>query len=495
MAHRTDRAVIDWRAALGDAAVSTDVSTLAGYQLNTSEFAARELVAVLRPSSLADVRQIIAVACSTGVPVHPISTGHNWGFGSALPPDGPTALLDLGRMNRILDVNPRFRYAVVEPGVTQGQLSDHLRGLDSALKLNVTGAGTDTSIVGNVLDRGCGNLGARIDDLLGLEIALGNGDVMRTGRWDVEHDDTAIHYYPHGIGPDLRGLFVQSGFGVVTKMVLRLHPANPIRELTMEVVQTDLPSTVDAMRLARDDGLITGHIRISDGTDPVIRYFRATEQPTWKTQVTIRGTAPMRAAAAQEIGHRMRDLAARIDTFDTEHGVPQHETAKDQFLLQARLRLINGIPSNRLLEDLAGGASGPVDLDRDRSLPGLLCVNVVLPFSGDHIELCRTTVQAAAEEAGVVTSHLYEAAGPTALFGLFPFYFDRHDATAVAAAHAFKDMLLKRLDIVGIHPARMDIDSTSTFIDRTDDGYWRTISAVKKALDPHGIISGNYVRG
>jgi 4-cresol dehydrogenase (hydroxylating) len=489
MAGRTDRAVTDWRAALGDTAVSTDVSTLAGYQMNMSEFAARDLVAVLRPSSLADVRQTIKVACSTGVPVHPISTGHNWGFGSALPPDGPTALLDLGRMNRILDVNPRFRYAVIEPGVTQGQLSDHLRGMDSALKLNVTGAGTDTSIVGNVLDRGCGNLGARIDDLLGLEIALGNGDVVRTGLWHADHDDTAIHYYPHGIGPDLRGLFVQSGFGVVTKMVVRLHPANPILELTMEVAQPDLPPTVDTLRLARDDGIITGHIRISDGTDPVIRYFRTTEQPTWKTQVTIRGTASMRAAAAEEIGRRMRDLAVRIDTFDTEHGVPQNDV-----LRQARLRLINGIPSNRLLEDLAGGTNGPVDLDRDRDIPGLLCVNVVLPFSGDHLELCRTTVRAAAEEAGVVTSHLYEAAGPTALFGLFPFYFDRRDTTAVAAAHAFKDALLARLEAVGIHPARMDIDSTSAFVNRTDSGYWRAVSAVKKALDPHGIISGNYVR-
>lgn len=489
MAHRTDRAVTGWRAALGEGAVSTDSATLAGYQLNTSEFAARELVAVLRPSSLADVGQVIAVACSTGVPVHPISTGHNWGFGSALPPGGPTALLDLGRMNRILDVNPRFRYAVIEPGVTQGQFSDHLLGLDDALKLNVTGAGTDTSIVGNVLDRGCGNLGARIDDLLGLEVVLGNGEVMRTGLWHAEHDDTAIHYYPHGIGPDLRGLFVQSGFGVVTKMVVRLHPANPILELTMEVAQADLPPTVDALRLARDDGLITGHIRISDGTDPVIRYFPTTEQPTWKTQVTIRGTAPMRAVAAKEISHRMRDLAARIDTFDTAQGVPEHE-----FLRQARLRLINGTPSNRLLEDLAGGTGGPVDLDRDRTIPGLLCVNVVVPFSGDHLELCATTVRSAAEEAEIVTSHLYEAAGPTALFGLFPFYFDRTDPAAVAAAHNFKDMLLKRLGTVGIHPARLDIDSTGTIIDHTGDGYWRTVSAVKEALDPHGIISGNYVR-
>src|SRR5262249_21648108 len=133
-------------------------------QMNTSEFRPRKVVAVLRPSSVEDVRAIIRVARCTGVPVHPASSGRNWGFGSALPAWEPAALVDLGRMNRIADVNSRFLSAVIEPGVTQGQLADHLAALGGGLALNVTGAGRDTSVVGNVLDHGGGNRGARADD-------------------------------------------------------------------------------------------------------------------------------------------------------------------------------------------------------------------------------------------------------------------------------------------------------------------------------------------
>ncbi|MGN5377563.1 FAD-binding oxidoreductase [Streptomyces lasalocidi] len=130
----------DWRAVLGTTAVSTDAQVLAAYQMNTSEYRPRALIALLRPTTPDDVRHIIDVARSTGVPLHPLSTGRNWGFGSALPPRGPVALVDLGRMNRIIEVNTQYRYAVFEPGTTQGQLADHLTGLGCALKLNVTGA-------------------------------------------------------------------------------------------------------------------------------------------------------------------------------------------------------------------------------------------------------------------------------------------------------------------------------------------------------------------
>src|SRR5262249_27816849 len=156
-----------------------DTETLVGYQLNTSEFSPRDLLAVLRPSSLHEVQQVVAVARSSRIPLYPLSTGRNWGFGSALPVCGPAALVDLGRMDRILKVDPEFGCAVFEPGVTQGKMADHLVALGGTLKLNVTGAGRDTSIVGNVLDHGVGNLGARVNDLLGVEVVLGNGEVVR----------------------------------------------------------------------------------------------------------------------------------------------------------------------------------------------------------------------------------------------------------------------------------------------------------------------------
>jgi 4-cresol dehydrogenase (hydroxylating) len=492
-----ERAISGWRTALGAASVATDRRELAHYGMNVSGFAARDLHAVLRPASLDEVRGVIDIARATGVRVHPVSTGRNWGFGSALPSRGPVALVDLAGMSRIVDVDPRFRYAVIEPGVTQGQLARHLAEHGTRLKLNVTGAGTGTSIVGNVLDRGCGNLGARADDLLGIEAVLGNGGVVRTGLWHLPDHGNMIHHYPLGLGPDLRGLFVQSGFGIVTKIVLRLHPVAPLTVLTFEVAQAHLAEVVDALWLAKEDGVITGHLRITDGTDPIIRYFGNTDPSVWKVQVVLNGIRPMRAEAERELRRRLDGSVEHFVAAYTEGEQPQPENTRERLLAQARLGLVNGTPSDRLLigfADMAGKSvpPGSVDLDHDRDLPGMLCANVTLPFSGHHMAACSSIVRAAAAEARMPTSQLYERAGATALFGLFPFYFDRNDAHAVAAAHTYKNLLLRRLEAGGIYPVRMDVDSIDPFIERTDDDFWHCVAAIKRVLDPQDILSGRY---
>ena len=491
-------AIADWRAALGESAVSTDTETLDGYQLNTSEFLPRELLAVLRPSSLREVQQILTVARSSRIPLYPISTGRNWGFGSALPVCGPAALVDLGRMNRILKVDPNFGYAVFEPGVTQGKMADHLVALGGSLKLNVTGAGRDTSIVGNVLDHGVGNLGPRINDLLGLEVVLGNGEVVRTGLWHLGACSDAPHHYPPGLGPDLRGLFVQSSFGIITRMALRLHPVTPFLELTLEIPEPKLPTFVDELRRARDDGIVNEYARITDAADSNIRFFSPTAPATWKSQVILRGTRGMRAEARRELERRFDGVVSRIDAFDTECDRADMCSGDDRSFLEARLDLKNGIPSNRSLERIAGMVGKPLEdanagLDRDRDLPGFLCVNVSLPFAGEYVAACSAAVQAAADEAGIKTSRFFGVVEPMALSGFFPFYFDRRSFSDIARAHAFKDELCRRLEAVGAYPMRIDIDSMGAFITRTDDGFWRSVSAIKKALDPQGVISpGHY---
>ncbi len=57
---------------------------------------------------------------------------------------------------RIIEVNEDLGFAVIEPGVTQGQLAQYLRENKSSLMLDVTGAGHDASIVGNILQRDLG---------------------------------------------------------------------------------------------------------------------------------------------------------------------------------------------------------------------------------------------------------------------------------------------------------------------------------------------------
>src|SRR5207248_7487501 len=126
-------------------------ATLATYQSNNTEYRPRQILGVVSPASRDELVQTLEIANRHRTAVYPFSTGKNWGLGSKLPVVDGCILLDLGKMNRIIEVNEQLSYAVVEPGVTQKQLHDHLEARQIPLMLNVTGSGAHTSIMGNTL--------------------------------------------------------------------------------------------------------------------------------------------------------------------------------------------------------------------------------------------------------------------------------------------------------------------------------------------------------
>jgi 4-cresol dehydrogenase (hydroxylating) len=114
----------------------------------------RAIPLVVRPGSEAEVAAVIRIANELRVALYAISTGRNWGLGSKLPARDGCVLVDLSRMNRIIEVSVDFAYAIIEPGVTQLQLATYLKDRHPGLTFNFTGSFAHTSIVGNVLERG-----------------------------------------------------------------------------------------------------------------------------------------------------------------------------------------------------------------------------------------------------------------------------------------------------------------------------------------------------
>src|SRR5438552_3472737 len=78
----------------------------------------RSIDGVLRPASVDEIRTILYIANVHDIPLYPISTGNNWGYGAGIPPRDGNVIVDLGRLNRFHEVNTELAYAVVEPGVT-----------------------------------------------------------------------------------------------------------------------------------------------------------------------------------------------------------------------------------------------------------------------------------------------------------------------------------------------------------------------------------------
>jgi 4-cresol dehydrogenase (hydroxylating) len=220
--------------------------------------------AVVYPGSTEEVAEVLRVAGARGLAVWPFGRGKNWGYGAhmALGEDAIVMLLD--RMDRILEVNEELAYAVIEPGVTQGQLNAHLRETGSRLWADCTDSTPDGSVVGNALERGVGYTPGwdHFGNVCGLEVVLPTGAVIRTGGGP--RDSLGFHTYKWGTGPYIEGLFSQSNFGVVTKAGVWLMPApEAVRCFICELEDpSSQPAVMDALRELALHGVIRSNVHM-----------------------------------------------------------------------------------------------------------------------------------------------------------------------------------------------------------------------------------------
>jgi FAD/FMN-containing dehydrogenase len=180
--------------------------------------------AAVAPDGVEQVQAVLQVANRYKIPLWTISTGRNLGYGGSAPLLSGSVVLDLKRMNRVLEVNDKNHYALVEPGVSYFDLYKyiHERGLKVWIDPPDPGWG---SPVGNSLERGGGYTPMRdhYDNHCGMEVVLANGEIVRTGMGALPGAKT-WQQYKYGFGPYIDGIFSQSNLGVVTKLGIWLLP-------------------------------------------------------------------------------------------------------------------------------------------------------------------------------------------------------------------------------------------------------------------------------
>lgn len=183
--------------------------------------------AAIAPQSAEEVQAVMRIANAYKIPVYPVSTGRNLGYGGSAPVLSGSVVLDLKRMNRIIEVNEANAFALVEPGVSYFDLYKHIQDRGLKLWIDCPDPGWG-SVIGNALDHGAGYTTNPYRDHFeahcGMEIVLANGDIVRTGMGALPNAET-WQQFRWGFGPWVDGLFGQSNFGVVTKMGIWLLPA------------------------------------------------------------------------------------------------------------------------------------------------------------------------------------------------------------------------------------------------------------------------------
>jgi glycolate oxidase len=207
------------QARLPDDCIQTDADVIDAYSRDRAVFEQGGTAAILvMPRSTADVVAAVEAANAANVPIVPRGAGTGL-TGAANASDG-CVILSLHRMNAVLDIDTTNRSCRVQPGVINADLKREVAA--HGLFYPPDPASVDMSSIGGNVATNAGGLccvkyGVTRDYVMGLEVVLATGEVMRTGRTTIKSTT----------GLDLTGLFVGSEgiLGIITEITLKLVPA------------------------------------------------------------------------------------------------------------------------------------------------------------------------------------------------------------------------------------------------------------------------------
>ena len=524
-----EQAIGLWREALGFDAVVTNPQFLKEAQTATFSTAQR-ITAILSPATKDEVQQCLRIANAAKVPLYPISSGKNWGYGSRVPPVDQCAILSLARLNRIVDYNDELGYVTVEPGVTQRQLYTFLQQSKSRFWMDATGSAVDTSLIGNIMERGFGHtpLGDRFAHVCGLEVILPSGAIIETGSARFLNSLTAP-VSRWGVGPSLDGLFSQSNLGVVVRMTIWLMPAPPYFEAYFFRVEDkeSLPELIDALRELRLRDILRSSIHIGNdykvlaglrqypwtetgGVTPLSPhlmggYRRQLGFGSWNVSGALYGTKAQVAeskkllkrelkrvkGSAKFLSMRRLKLAKRFaKPFRLISGWDLRRTVE---LVEPLLGLMQGIPTNYSL----GSAywrkkiTVPHDADPDRDKCGLLWYAPVSPAIGSKVQQLTEMMEQVLLKYGFEPQISLTLLTPRAVSCIVSICYDRDVPEEDEKAHACYLEAARLCTARGYFPYRLSIIQNDRLPE--NPAYTATLQALKTALDPNRILApGRY---
>ena len=214
---------------VGDDYVSEEpeITFLYHYDFITAEPEGKCDIAIM-PNTTEEVQEIVKTANKYKIPVVPWVSGIN--FGSIATPRKGGIVVDLRRLNRVLEVNEDDMYAVVEGGITWADFKGYLDKHHPDFRAGVTWSPPATGVIPACLCYGMfdlGNLGGTGAEFInGLEVVLGSGELVRVGSCSLSN-----YWYGRQPLPDLAGLFIgwEGTTGIVTKAGIKIWPKLPYR--------------------------------------------------------------------------------------------------------------------------------------------------------------------------------------------------------------------------------------------------------------------------
>lgn len=514
---RLIEAISAWRRAIGDGNVITETEK---YNVDTSSFAGRIPVA-LRPVSVGQVQQIVKVAQHFSIPIYPISTGHNWGYGTSVPVRSPCAIVDLSAMNKIIAFDQELGVVTLEPGVTQGALSEYLHSRGLPFLVPVTGAGPSCSIIANALERGFGvtPITDHFAAVLSMRAVLPAGEIYEsyTRTFDAAGVAQAFKW---GTGPYLDGLFSQSNLGIVVDASIALQPRTERSGALFFVLDTNqqLDEATERMReLLVGAGHNIGAINVMSrsrvecmlsGSRKVSRR-QSVSMPAgaWFGFGSIYGSKEHYRATCRLVKRCLRRHVRQIRIYTSDDirrlrwisavaaavGWPYLTALVDR--LEPALNIVDGIPSTFALSlayAKSGHANDNADLNPAHDGCGLLWYAPIVPLRrgivGEFIEFAERTCR----KHGVIAAITFTTLSTRCYASTIPLLFDRKNPDAERHAVLCFEELYEQGLARGFVPYRIG-SQFMPVLARYQSRFGPLVQTVKSALDPTLVLApGRY---
>ncbi len=323
-----DSLLVELRAKLGQDAVLTDTDVTASYRRDMMPLAPHgNPLAVVLPVDAAGVQATVRTCAAAGVPIVPRGAGS--GLSGAANAIEGCVVLAMTKMNEIVEIDADNRLAVVEPGVVNLDFRNAVE--KHGLFYPPDPSSYDWCTIGGNLSTNAGGLccvkyGVTTDSVLGLDVVLADGELLRTGRRTVK-----------GVaGYDLTKLFIGSEgtLGVITRATLALRPL-PQAPATLVATFDHADAAGTAVTRVIREGLVPSLMEIMDSSS-----IKASEAYL-KTEIGPGDDCAALLLCQSDAGGEVaaRELAA-IETICVDAGATMAysttDLAEGRLLLQAR---------------------------------------------------------------------------------------------------------------------------------------------------------------
>jgi glycolate oxidase len=450
------------RAALPDLRLLTEETDREAYRNDETAYLHAGLpLAVALPESTAEVSTIVRLAAEHRVPVVPRGAGSGLSGGAAGIEGGLT--IALTRMNRVLEIDRENLVVVTQPGILNAELK--ARVAEEGLFYAPDPASYEICSIGGNLGTNAGGLccvkyGQTRDSVLGLEVVLADGRVIRTGGRNVK--DVAGYALTH--------LFVgsQGTLGIITEATLRLHVAPPTRS-TMLAFFPSLAASGQAVAAIIAAGLRPVTLELLDQQTIVAvdDAFQLGLDRDAASMLLVESDLPAAAAAAE-----IDAAVAACEAAGAASIVRAQDPTEADWLRQARRLAL------RALERQGTVRMEDVGVPRGR-VPELL-----------------VEIQAAADRHGVRVATFGHAGDGN----LHPnFIFDHDDPRAAELTETVRDEIFAAaLGLGGTVTAEhgVGLSRREALVDQVGPDVIDVMRSIKSALDPLGILNpGRVIQG